>query len=50
MSKNKHLGTSFDDFLQAEGLLGELEALATKRVLKEHYGCQFVTSCFLLVF
>jgi len=35
MSKNKHLGTSFDDFLQAEGLLGEVEALAIKRILVE---------------
>lgn len=31
--RNKHLGTSFDDFLAEEGLLEEAEAVATKRVL-----------------
>ena len=35
MSKNKHLGSDFDDFLTAEGLLGEVEALAIKRILVE---------------
>ena len=31
--KNKHIGSSFDDFLQEEGLLGEVEATAIKRVI-----------------
>jgi len=31
--KNKHIGTSFDDFLQEEGLLAEAEATAVKRVI-----------------
>jgi len=35
MSKNKHLGSNFDDFLQAESLLVDAEALAIKRILVE---------------
>ena len=35
MSKNKHLGSNFDDFLQAEGLLVDAQALAIKRILVE---------------
>lgn len=31
--KNKHIGSSFDDFLEKEGLLAETEAVALKRVL-----------------
>lgn len=31
--KNKHIGTSFDGFLQEEGLLAVTEATAVKRVL-----------------
>ncbi len=31
--KNKHIGTSFDDFLQEEGLLAAAEATAVKRVI-----------------
>jgi antitoxin HicB len=31
--KNKHIGSSFDDFLEEEGLLAEAEAVALKRVL-----------------
>ena len=31
--KNKHLGSSFDDFLEEEGLRAEMEATAIKRVL-----------------
>ncbi len=31
--KNKHSGSSFDDFLQDEGLLAETEATALKRVI-----------------
>lgn len=30
---SKHLGGSFDEFLEEEGLLAEAEALATKRVI-----------------
>ena len=29
----KHIGSSFDDFLEEEGLLEEAEAIAVKRVL-----------------
>lgn len=31
--KNKHLGSSFDDFLEEEGLRAETEAVAIKRVI-----------------
>ncbi len=30
---NEHLGSNFDDFLQQEGLLAEVEATAIKRVI-----------------
>lgn len=30
---NQHIGTSFDDFLEEEGILQEVEAVAVKRVL-----------------
>jgi len=33
VKKNKHIGSSFDDFLQEEGLLAEAEATAMKRVI-----------------
>jgi DNA-binding Xre family transcriptional regulator len=33
MAKNKHIGSSFDDFLDEEGLLEEATAVAIKRVL-----------------
>ena len=33
MKTNPHIGSSFDDFLQEEGTLTEVEALATKRVI-----------------
>ena len=33
MNKNRHIGSSFDDFLQKEGLLAEAEATAVKRVI-----------------
>lgn len=33
MKKNKHIGSSFDQFLQEEGLLAEAEAIAMKRVI-----------------
>jgi len=31
--KNKHIGSSFDDFLEEEGILAASEATAVKRVL-----------------
>ena len=31
--KNRHIGTSFDDFLQEEGLLAAVEATAVKRII-----------------
>jgi antitoxin HicB len=30
---NKYIGSNFDDFLQEEGILGETEQIAVKRVL-----------------
>lgn len=30
---SKHIGSSFDDFLDEEGLLAEVKAVATKRVI-----------------
>ena len=33
MKKNRHIGSSFDDFLQEEGILAETEAIAVKRVI-----------------
>jgi len=30
---NKHIGSSFDDFLEEEGLLAETESVAIKRLL-----------------
>ena len=30
---NKHIGNSFDDFLEEEGLLAETESVAIKRVI-----------------
>jgi antitoxin HicB len=30
---NKHMGSSFDNFLEEEGILAETEAVAVKRVL-----------------
>lgn len=32
MKKNKHIGSNFDDFLQEEGMLEEIEEIAAKRV------------------
>jgi antitoxin HicB len=31
--KNKHIGTSFDDFLEEENILAATEATAVKRIL-----------------
>lgn len=33
MSDKKHIGSNFDDFLQEEGILEEVEAVAIKRVI-----------------
>jgi len=33
MKKNRHIGSSFDDFLNDEGLLAEAQATAVKRIL-----------------
>jgi hypothetical protein len=33
MSRNRHIGSSFDDFLAEEGLLEKVSAVAQKRVL-----------------
>jgi antitoxin HicB len=33
---NKHIGCDFDDFLEQEGLLAEVEANAIKRVIACH--------------
>jgi antitoxin HicB len=30
---NKHIGSNFDDFLAEDGVLGEVEAVALKRVI-----------------
>jgi len=30
---SKHIGTTFDDFLEEEGVLAEAEAIAVKRVI-----------------
>ncbi len=30
---NKHLGSNFDDFLEEEGILAEVESVAVKRVI-----------------
>ena len=31
--KNEHLGSNFDEFLEEEGLLADVEAVAIKRVI-----------------
>lgn len=36
--KNEHIGSSFDDFLEEEGLLAEAEIVAIKRVLAFQIG------------
>lgn len=33
MKKNKHIGSSFDNFLEEEGVLAETEVIAVKRVI-----------------
>jgi antitoxin HicB len=32
MKKNKHIGSNFDDFLEEEGLLGEIEEVVAKKI------------------
>ena len=32
MKQNKHIGSNFDDFLQEEGLLEEIEEVVAKRI------------------
>ena len=32
MKKNKHIGSNFDDFLKAEGMLKEIEEVVAKKV------------------
>ncbi len=31
--KNRHLGSNFDDFIEEEGSLAEVDAVAVKRVI-----------------
>jgi len=33
MKQNKHTGSSFDDFLEEDGILAETEAIAVKRAI-----------------
>ena len=33
MTTNKHIGSDFDEFLETEGLLAEVEATAVKRII-----------------
>lgn len=35
---NGHIGSNFDDFLEAEGLLAEVEATALKRIIAFRIG------------
>lgn len=32
MKKNKHIGSNFDDFLQEEGMLEDIEEVVAKRI------------------
>lgn len=32
MKKNKHIGSNFDDFLEEEGMLEEIEEVVAKRI------------------
>jgi len=36
MKKNKHVGSSLDDFLKEEGVLEETRAIAIKEALAKH--------------
>lgn len=33
VAKNKHIGSDFDDFLEEEGIRGEVETIALKKVI-----------------
>lgn len=37
MKKNKHIGSSLDDFLEEEGLLEHCESIATKRAFVQQF-------------
>ena len=37
MKKNKYSGSSFDDFLKAEGIYEEVKTLAQKELASEQY-------------
>jgi antitoxin HicB len=36
MKKNKHIGSSFDSFLEEQGILEEVNAAAIKKVIARH--------------
>jgi antitoxin HicB len=36
MKQHKHIGSSFDDFLQEDGILHEVNALAIKTIIARH--------------
>lgn len=36
MKKNKHIGSSFESFLEEDGILEEVNAAAVKRVIAHH--------------
>ena len=36
MKKNKHIGSSFESFLEEEGILEEVNAAVVKRVIARH--------------
>jgi predicted XRE-type DNA-binding protein len=44
MAANKHLGSSFDSFLEEEGVLDEVEAIAIKRVLASEVAAYLVAT------
>lgn len=44
MAKNKHLGSSFDSFLDEEGVLDEVEAIAIKRVLASEVAAYLIAN------
>ena len=45
VTKNKHTGSSFDAFLEEDGLRDEVEAVALKRVLIWHLEQQMQAKC-----
>ena len=44
MAKNKHRGSRFDSFLDDEGMLDEVEAIAIKRVLASEVAAYLVAN------